>query len=289
MEAFDYAKPTSLDEALKIAGEANGDALFLAGGTDVIVQLREGRKSCKTLIDIKAISEVNEVSLSAEGLTIGAAVPAYKITSNEEICATYPGLIDAIGLIGGTQIQGRASVGGNLCNSSPAADTTPSLIAHQATAVIAGPDGTREVAAEDFCTGPGRNALEKGEILISLKVPPQPANGGAHYLRFIPRNEMDIAVVGVGACIVFDESGENFISGRFAVGAVAPIPLYVPEAGEALAGQPVNDETIEKVCAATKAAAKPISDMRGSAAQRIHLTGVLTKRAINKALERARQ
>ncbi|MDA0836416.1 MAG: xanthine dehydrogenase family protein subunit M [Planctomycetota bacterium] len=289
MEAFDYAKPKTLSEALQLAEEANGDALLLAGGTDVIVQLREGRKSCKLLIDIKAIDEVNEISCNGEGLTLGSAVPAYLIKSNKDICAGYPGLIDAIALIGGTQIQGRASVGGNICNSSPAADTTPALIAHRATCVIAGPNGTREVAAQDFCVSPGKNVLQKGEILLSIKVPPQPANGGAHYLRFIPRNEMDIAVVGVGACIELDKSGKNFVSGRFAVGAVAPTPLFVPEAGEALAGQPVNDETIEKVCAATKAAAKPITDMRGSAAQRIHLTGVLTKRAINKALERARQ
>ncbi len=289
MEAFDYAKPSTLNEALQLATEANGGALMLAGGTDVIVQLREGRKSCSLLIDIKAIDEVNEFSCNEDGLTIGSAVPVYLITANEAIRSAFPGLVDAIGLVGGTQIQGRASVGGNLCNSSPAADTIPALIAHQATAVIAGPKGTREVAAEDFCVAPGQNVLEQGEILLSIKVPPQPSNGGAHYLRFIPRNEMDIAVVGVGACIELDESGDNFVSGRIAVGAVAPTPLYVPEAGEALAGQPVNDETIEKACAAAKAAAKPISDMRGSAAQRIHLTGVLTKRAINKAVERARQ
>jgi carbon-monoxide dehydrogenase medium subunit len=191
-------------------------------------------------------------------------------------------------LIGGIQIQSRASLGGNLCNSSPAADSIPPMIALEGTCVIAGPGGTREVAVEKFCTGPGKNVLGRGEFLVSIKFPPPKPNSGAAYLRFIPRNEMDIAVAGAGVSVVLDASKAKCSAARIALAAVAPTPLLVPEAGKALVDGTINDALIEKAAAAAQAAARPISDMRGDLDYRRHLVGVLVKRALNIALERAR-
>jgi carbon-monoxide dehydrogenase medium subunit len=241
------------------------------------------------VIDVKGLPETSQIEYSAQGgLKFGASVPCHRIYANKEVAAAYPGLIDAAHLIGGTQIQGRASVGGNLCNASPAADSTPALIVLKATCIIAGPNGTREMAVEDFCVAPGRNALQNGEFLIALQLPPVQPNSGAAYLRFIPRNEMDIAVVGAGASVQLDEGRNNFVSARVALGAVAPKPLYIPEAGDALAGKPVNAATIEEAAKIAQNAAKPISDMRGTAEYRKHLSGVMARRAIEKAVERAR-
>ena len=192
-------------------------------------------------------------------------------------------------LIGGTQIQGRASIGGNLCNASPAADSIPALIAHQAVCIATGPDGNREVATEEFCTSPGQTVLKPGEFLVSARIPSPPPGFGAAYLRFIPRGEMDIAVVGSGVSVVLDDNGTSFTSARIALAAVAPTPLFVPEAGEYLVGRPVSDETIAEAAQIAQSAAKPISDMRGTAIQRKHLIGVLTRRAMTKAIERARR
>jgi carbon-monoxide dehydrogenase medium subunit len=262
----------------------------LSGGTDLLVQLREGRRRAALLVDIKPIPEVNALSYDPlQGLRLGAAVPCYRICDHPAVVAAYPGLIDAVSLIGGIQIQGRASVGGNLCNASPAADAIPALIVHRAVCVIAGPDGRREVPAEDFCTAPGQTALQKGEFLVLLFIPPPKPGFGAHYLRFTPRNEMDIAVVGVGASVLLDPSGMSFESARIALGAVAPTPLLVPEAGAALAGRKVSDEAIEEAARIAQSAARPISDVRGTVAQRKHLAAVLTRRALRKAIERARE
>jgi carbon-monoxide dehydrogenase medium subunit len=179
-------------------------------------------------------------------------------------------------------------MGGNLCNASPAADSTPNLIAYGAICQIAGPNGRRELPVEEFCIGPGRNALQKGEFLVALQIPAPQAGFGAAYLRFIPRNEMDIAVVGVGASVQLDESRSKFVSARISLGAVAPTPLYVAEAGASLAGKPVNEASIAAAAQLAKAAAKPISDMRGTAEYRKHLTEVLTRRTLQKAIERAK-
>jgi carbon-monoxide dehydrogenase medium subunit len=242
------------------------------------------------LVDIKGIPEVNQLSYNAaQGLTLGAAVPCYRIYEHQEIAATYPGLIDAVSLVGGTAIQGRASVGGNLCNASPAADTTPAVIVHNAMCVIAGPNGRREIPAEQFCTGPGRTALQPGEFLVALRMPSPPPHFGAQYLRFIPRNEMDIAVVGVGASVVLNQDHSSFVSGRVALGAVAPTPLLVETAAAALAGKAVSDETIQQAAEAAQAAARPIDDMRGTAPYRRHLVGVLTRRALRGAIQRAKE
>ncbi|ETX09206.1 MAG: carbon-monoxide dehydrogenase [Candidatus Entotheonella gemina] len=286
MHAFDYVAAQTVQEAVSLLAEKGDAARVLAGGTDLIVQVREGRRSPDLIVDVKTIPDTNVLSYNPQsGLTIGAAVPCYRIYGDAAIAAAYPGLVDAFSLVGGTQIQGRASVGGNLCNSSPAADTTPALMAHSAVAVIAGPGGTREVAVEDFCTGPGQNVLQNGEFLVSLTIPAPPAGFGACYLRFIPRNEMDIAVVGVGSSVVLSADGSTITSARVALGAVGPTPITVDTS--AIAGQPANDATINTAAEAATAAARPISDMRGTVEQRRHLAGVLTRRTLQQAIARA--
>ena len=290
MHAFDYATPESVADAVVMLSDHGENACVLAGGTDLIVQLRENRRRTDLVVDVKRIAELNELSYdAAEGLTIGAAVPCYRIYGDGEIAAAYPGLMDAARLVGGTGIQGRASLGGNLCNASPAGDTIPPMIVLGGEAGIAGPGGTRRVAVEDFCTAPGRTVLEDGEFLVSLHFPAPAANSGAFYRRFIPRNEMDIAVVGVGASVVLSGDGSSFVSARIAVGAVAPTPLFVREAGDALAGQPVSDEAIRRAADIARDAARPISDMRGTADYRKHLTSVLTRRVVEGAVQRAKE
>ena len=267
--------------------EYGEDARILAGGTDLIVQVREYARDVEVMVDGKGIEELTRIEIKADGsLTLGAAVPCYQIAGSAGIVAGFPGFIDAVSIIGGTAIQGRASVGGNLCNSGPAGDTIPALIAHGAMANIAGPGGRRTVAVEDFCTGPGKNVLKIGELLVSLTLPAMPENSGTHYLRFIPRNEMDIAVVGAGAMVKLE--GSTIESARIALAAVAPTPLYVEAAGEALAGKPATEESIEAAAAVAQEAARPITDMRGTAEFRTHLVGVLTKRALRGAVERAK-
>ena len=290
MHAFDYATPESVADAVVMLSDHGKNACVLAGGTDLIVQLRENRRRTDLVVDVKKIAELNALSYdAATGLTIGAAVPCYRIYGDAEIDAAYPGLMDAARLVGGTGIQGRASLGGNLCNASPAGDTIPPMIVLGGEAEIAGPNGTRKVAVEDFCTAPGRTVLEDGEFLVSLHFPAPVPNSGAFYRRFIPRNEMDIAVVGVGASVVLSGDRSSFVSARIAVGAVAPTPLFVREAGEALAGQPVSDEAIRRAADIARDAARPISDMRGTAEYRKHLTSVLTRRVVEGAVQRAKE
>jgi carbon-monoxide dehydrogenase medium subunit len=285
---FDYAKPGSVRDAVALLAEHGDGASVLAGGTDILVQMRVGAREPEWLVDVKAIPELNRVFFEpGAGLILGAAVPCYRICQDEEVQRNYPGLIDVASMIGGTQIQGRASIGGNLCNASPSADSIPILIALEAKCKIAGPDGEREVAAEDFCTSPGQTVLGPGEILVSLEIPLPRPNAGAHYMRFTPRNEMDIAVVGVGVSVVVDDG--KFAAARVALASVAPTPLFVPAAGEVLIGEPVTDESIQKAAEAAKAAAAPISDMRGTAVYRKHLCEVLTRRALKVAAGRARE
>ena len=289
MEAIDFATPKTIDEAVKLMASKGDRARMMAGGTDIIVQLRAGRRILDLVVDAKGIPELNELSYSPQnGLTIGAAVPCYKIYQDQQIASAYPGLIDAASLIGGIQIQGRASLGGNLCNSAPSADAVPPIIAMGGVAHIVGPNGSRDVPAEEFCTGPGRNVLQPGEILVSIKLPVPQAHSGANYLRFIPRNEMDIAVAGVGTSVVLDASGQNFVSARIALASVAPTPVFAKDAGDSLAGKPVSEAAIQEASEKAIADATPISDMRGTIRQRNHLVGVLTRRTLNNAVERAR-
>ncbi|HVV99660.1 MAG TPA: xanthine dehydrogenase family protein subunit M [Planctomycetaceae bacterium] len=288
MRDLEYEAPTSIAEAIRLLSHHNGSARPLAGGTDLIDQVRIGRLEPDVLVDIKKIPELNVLEASASGLRVGAAVPCYRIYEHAEIREHYSALADSCRIIGGIQIQSRASVGGNLCNSGPAADSTPSLIALEAIAVIAGPQGTREVPVENFCTGPGKNVLERGEFLVELRMPAQPAHSGSHYRRFIPRNEMDIAVVGVGASVILDDTGDRFVSARIALGAVGPKPLVATEAAKALAGRPVTEATIQAAADAARAIAAPIDDMRGTREFRVHVTGVLVARVLHQAVARAR-
>ena len=288
MKWFDYASPNSVREAVDLLIEHGDRARIMAGGTDLIVQLRGGRRELDLVVNGKNIPELNEITYDPEaGLTLGAAVPCYKIYGNAAVRNAYPGLIDAASLIGGTQIQGRASIGGNLCNAAPSGDSIPVLIALGATANVVGPNGAREIAVEDFCTGPGQNALQSGEMLVSIHFPPPGPNSGARYLRFIPRNEMDIAVAGAGVSVVLENG--NIKSARIALASVAPTPLFVREAGDALAGKPANDESIQAAASIAEDAARPITDMRGTIEYRKHLCNVLTRRALNTAIERAKE
>ncbi|MEE9149367.1 MAG: xanthine dehydrogenase family protein subunit M [Candidatus Tectomicrobia bacterium] len=289
MHAFEYVAAQTVDETISLLAEKADQARVLAGGTDLIVQVREGRRHPDLIVDVKKLAETNVLSCNPQnGLHLGAAVPCYRIYGDAAIAQAYPGLMDAFTLIGGTQIQGRASVGGNLCNSSPAADTIPPLIVHKALCVIAGPNGTREVPAEQFCTGPGQNVLQRGEFLLSLRIPMPPPNFGARYLRFIPRNEMDIAVVGVGSAVVLSNDQTTIIEARISIAAVAPTPLLVAEAAAAVVGKPISDETINAAAEAASAASRPITDMRGTIEQRRHLAGVLTRRTLQGAIARAK-
>jgi xanthine dehydrogenase FAD-binding subunit len=290
LKAIDYVAPRTLPEAVGFLNTHKERARVLAGGTDLIVQIREQRRDVDLLVDVKRIPEFTELRYDRRvGLRIGAAVPCYRLCEDVDLRAAFPGLIDAVALVGGVQIQSRASVGGNLCNASPAADTVPALIVHNAACVIAGPDGTREVPVEAFCTGPGRTVLRLGELLVSLRLPPPAARTGAHYLRFIPRNEMDIAVVGAAASVTLDATGTRCVAARIALAAVAPTPLVVQESAAALVDGPISDAMIERAARIAQAAARPISDMRGDADFRKHLVGVLTRRSIAGAIARARQ
>tara|TARA_Y100000815_G_scaffold274246_1_gene307726 strand:- start:631 stop:1419 length:789 start_codon:yes stop_codon:yes gene_type:complete len=260
----------------------------MAGGTDLLVALRAGVYDIDLVVDGKNIPELNEITYDpTNGLTLGAAVPCYKIYGNQAVATAYPGLIDAASLIGGTQIQGRASLGGNLCNATPSADSIPPMIVLNGTANIAGPNGNRQVAIEDFCTGVRQNALGSDEILVSLHFPAPVANSGANYFRFIPRNEMDIAVAGAGVSVVLDNG--DIKEARVSLASVAPTPLFVQEAGDAIAGKPANDETVRIASGIARDAARPITDMRGTIEFRQHLCEVLTRRALNTAIERAKE
>ena len=290
MRDFSYIAANTIPEAVALLDEKGENARILAGGTDLIVQVREARRDVDWIIDIKSIPEVNALDYNADtGLVLGAAVECYKIYADDAICKGYPGLIDATKIIGGTAIQGRAAVGGNLCNASPAADGIPPLIVLNATCVIAGPNGERELPVEEFCTAPGQTVLENGEMLVSIKIPAPESNSSSFYLRFIPRNEMDIAVVGAGASVVLDDTKQTIVSARIALAAVAPTPLFAEEASARLAGREISDAAIDEAAEAAKAIARPISDMRGTAEQRTHLVGVLTRRALNGAIQRVRE
>ncbi len=286
MKPIEYVAPTSLDE-LYAALKSDGTSAMLAGGTDIIIQLREGRRETDQLIDVKHIAELMAFEIESDGtLAIGAAAPFADLYEDEGIKANFPGLVDAASLIGGIAIQGRASLGGNVCNASPAGDTLPALMVLGTELVLGSSSGTRSMPVEDFFLGVGRNALADGEILLQMRIPALAANANAFFLRFIPRNEMDIAVVNAAARIELNDAGDTITEARVAIGAVAPTPLMVPAAAEALIGNAPTEETFAAAGAASSAAATPISDMRGSAKQRTHLASVLTVRALRGALQR---
>ena len=289
MQDFEYAAPASIEEAITLLAEPGANARILAGGTDILVQLREGLRQTALVVDIKKIPELGAIAVAADGsLRLGAAVPCHRIWSDARLVAGYPAVTDSARIIGGWQIQGRASLGGNLCNSSPAADSIPALIVEKATCEIAGPRGRRQVPAVEFCTAPGKNVLERGEFVVALSFPPPEARAGSRYIRFIPRNEMDIAVAGSGVWLRLDAAGKTVEAARIALAAVAPTPVAATEAAEWLAGKPASEESWKKAGELARRVARPITDLRGPKEYRVHLVGVLVARALATAAERAR-
>lgn len=287
MQPIRYEAPATVDEAVGLLAQAGGKARPLAGGTDLIVQMRSGALAPECIVDLKHIPELLRIEEENGGFRVGAAVPGAVAGEHAGLKALWPGVVEALELIGSTQIQGRASLGGNLCNGSPAADSTPAMIAAAATCAIAGPDGRREAQVEDIVTAPGRTSLGAGEFIVSFFLPPRPAHSGDAYLRFIPRTEMDIAVVGAGVSLTLDGKGAC-TDARVGLGAVAPRPLLVPEAAQALIGTKLDDDAMQALAAAASAACDPIDDKRGTRTYRIKVAGVLARRAAGIALERAR-
>tara|TARA_A100001037_G_scaffold305929_1_gene348097 strand:- start:463 stop:1338 length:876 start_codon:yes stop_codon:yes gene_type:complete len=289
MGAFAYVAPTTVAEALGVLEEHASQgkrAQILAGGTDLLVQLQSVDRTPRTIVDIKKLEEANRVEVGADETFVGAAVASAVLNENEELKQRFPGLIEAADLIGSTQIQGRATIAGNLCNASPAGDTIPALIAIGAVCVIASESGNRELAVEDFVTGVGTNALQDGEFLVGLKIPNPPARTADAYLRFIPRTEMDIAVAGAGVALTLDDAG-TCTAARVSIGAVAPTALLVTAAADALVGTSVDDDALAAAAAACSAAASPITDKRGTVEYRRKVVGVLCKRAAAIARDRA--
>ena len=289
MGGYAYLAPTNVADALKALGDAASRGTrtqMLAGGTDVLVQMRSVDKGPRTFVDVKHIAEAVDVSIGKGEVFIGAGVASAVLNENAELKQMLPGLIEAADLIGSTQIQGRATIGGNLCNSSPAGDTIPALIACGAVCVIASPGGTREVPTEDFVTGVGQNVLSSTEFLIGFKIPRPKGNTADAYLRFIPRTEMDIAVCGAGVALTLDGSG-TCTAAKVAIGAVAITALPVPDAAAALVGTKVDDAALAAAADASSALARPITDKRGTVEYRKKVVGVLTKRAAAIARDRA--
>jgi carbon-monoxide dehydrogenase medium subunit len=285
MEEIRYEAPKSLARASELLREPG--AKPLAGGTDLIVQMRTGRAAPRLFVDVKRIPELAGIRLDAAGIFVGAAVPAAEIVEHAELARIWPGLAEAVDLIGSTQIQGRATLGGNLCNASPAADSVPALCALGAVCVIAGPGGERRVPVESFNTAPDRNALAPGELLVGLRIPRPAPRASDAYLRFTPRTEMDIAVVGAAVSVALDASGVC-THARVALGAVAPTAILVPEAAAALVGSRGDDDALSRAAASASAAVRPIADKRGSIEFRRRISGVLVRRAAATAFERAR-
>ena len=281
-----YEAPDTLERAVALLSAEGGTARVLAGGTDVLVQLRSGMVEPDLIIDIKRIGGVFDIAEEAGGWRIGAAVPAVAMKENTALVAAWPGVVEAANLIGSTQIHNRATLAGNLCNASPAADSVPAMIAAAATARVIGPDGPRDIPVEQVATGPGKTSLKKGEIVASIFLPTRPAHASDAYLRFIPRSEMDIAVVGCAVSLVLD--GERVADARVSLGAVAPTALLVGEAGEALRGSTLDDAALDRLGQACSAACNPIDDKRGTIAFRRKVAGVLARRTARIAHDRAK-
>jgi CO/xanthine dehydrogenase FAD-binding subunit len=282
-----YEAPESLEGAVALLAEASGEARVLAGGTDLLVQMRADVVDPELIVDIKRIRETRIVTEENGGWRIGAAVTGAELKEHPRLKQVWPGVVEATNLIGSTQIQGRATLGGNLCNGSPAADSVPALIAAGAVATLVGPQGTRDLPVEDVMLGPRQLALRKGEIVVSFLLPPRPPRSADAYLRFIPRTEMDIAVVGAGVNLTVDGAG-TITAARVSLGAVAARVLLVVEAADAIIGSRLDEAAQERLAAAARAACRPIDDKRGTTEFRIDVAGVLARRAAVIALDRAR-
>lgn len=289
MKSFAYQAPATLGEAVTLLTSKNGRARPLAGGTDLLVQMRLNLHDVDLVVDVKKIPELNQLVYSDEtGLTVGSAVPCSRIYESAEVTENYPGLVDAVSIIGGIAIQGRATLGGNICNASPSGDGISAMIALGAVCRIMGSDGERHLIAEEFCVAPGKTALLPGELLVSIQFPPPKPNTGASYLRFTPRAEMDIAVAGVGSAIELSDDLSKIVNARLALAAVAPTPVFATDAAEALVGKSPTAETFAIAARIAQDSINPITDVRGTAAQRRHLIGVLTRRALTQAVARAK-
>ena len=286
MPSLSFAAPTSVDDAVKILAGATGMAKVLAGGTDLLVQLRSGRTRPELIVDTKRIPGLIGIREESDRFVIGASTPGVMIYENQALTRAWPGIVEGMDLIGSEQIQGRASLAGNLCNASPAADSVPALIAARATAIIAGPGGRREAPVEGIVTGPGQTSLKKGEFIVEFHVPkPKPHQSDA-YLRFIPRTEMDIAVVGCAVNVTLDGSGVC-TDARVVLGAVAPTQVICEASAKALVGHRLDEPTLAALDAAAGGACNPITDKRGTIEYRIKVAGVLARRAAKIAFERA--
>jgi CO/xanthine dehydrogenase FAD-binding subunit len=281
-----YEAPLTLDAALGLLAEATGHARILAGGTDIMVQLHLDITDPDLLIDIKNIPDLREITETNGAYLIGAATTGAELGENDAVKKLWPGVVEGLELIGSTQVQGRATIGGNLCNASPAADVIPALIAAGAIANVVSLKGRREVAVEDIPEGPGKNSLAEDEIVVSISLPARAKRSGDAYLRFIPRTEMDIAVVGVGISLEVDDKGVCN-QARVGLGAVAEKALLVPEAAEAIIGTQLDDATMGELAAAICAACRPINDRRGTVEFRTDVAGVLARRAAKIAYDRA--
>ena len=285
MASLAFHAPDTIDQAIALLA-ADPAARPLAGGTDLIVQMRSGRSSPTAIVDLKRIGALTGVRRDGEGFAIGAATPCTALKNDKALAAAWPGVVEAANLIGSVQVRNRATMVGNLCNASPAADSVPALIAAGATCMVAGPNGTREVPVEAIPTGPGRTSLAPGEFVVEIRLPPRAKNGGDAYLRSIPRTEMDIAVVGAGVNLVFAADG-TCTAARVAIGAVAPTALLIPEAGAVLVGTVLDDAALERMADAVRAACRPIDDKRGTAEYRTAIAGVLARRVVTVARQRA--
>jgi len=283
-----YTAPTTVEDAVRALTGASGMAKILSGGTDLLVQLRSGRAKPDLIVDIKKIPGISGVRERDGGFVIGAATPGAVIGENEALRRAWPGVVEAANLIGSTQIQGRATLAGNLCNASPAADSVPALIAARATCVVAGPSGRREVLVESIVTGPGRTSLGRDEFIGAFHLPKRPPRSSDAYLRFIPRTEMDIAVVGVGVNVTLDAGGVC-TDARVVLGAVAPTAILVPEAAAALVGRKLDAAALDALDLAAQRACKPIDDKRGTIEYRTKVAGVMARRTAAIAFERASQ
>lgn len=287
MSEMRFEQPKTAEAASALLASTQGLAKVLSGGTDLLIHMRNGNIKPELVLDVKAIAEMNTIAVENGGYRFGAAVSCMQLLENEAFAKTWPGVIDGANLVGSIQVRGRATVAGNLCNASPAADTVPAMIAAGAIASVVGPAGRREVPVEQIPAGPGKTTLAKGELIVSFFLPKRAAHSGDAYLRFTPRSEMDIAVVGVGLNLTIDDKGVC-TAARVSLGAVAERALLVPEAAAALIGTKVDEAALAKLAAAASAAARPIDDKRGTKEFRIKIAGVLARRAAEKALARAK-
>ena len=285
MRRFELALPRSVDEALRVLSDRGSDAKLLAGGTDLLPQMKNGLLKPACVIDLSGVASVRALQSDARGLRIGAAVAARTLERDATARATYTSLAESGALVGSVQVRNLATLGGNLCNAAPSADMAPPLLALDAEAVIVGPKGERRVPFTDFFTGVHRTVLAPDEILLEIIVPAPGPRSGGNYLRHTPRRELDIAVVGVASQITL--SNGVCSKARIALAAVAPVPLRARAAEQALEGKEVTAEAIERAAELAVGVAKPISDQRGSADYRRHLVGVLTRRTLRTALARA--